>query len=140
MTTSTKTDFTKKQLQALADFWPVFANPQFVYETEDEPETSEEGVFVLPGRTLSAEAEAFEGMVYTQGWVLNGFDWPEWSQTDEFKDLFSDPQAVAKATALQLAQLLTALIRKDRFCSGTMACACQDGLLSAITHRASKLV
>lgn len=137
---TTEKKFTKEQIRALADFWPVFADPKFVYETEDEPEPGEEGVFVLPGRTLSAEAEAFEGMVHTQGWVLNGFDWPEWSQTDEFKYLFSDPQAVAKATALQLAQLLTALIRKDRFCSGTMACACQDGLLSAITHRASKLV
>lgn len=137
---TTEKKFTKEQIRALADFWPVFADPKFVYETEDEPEPGEEGVFVLPGRTLSAKAEAFEGMVHNQGWVLNGFDWPEWSQTDEFKDLFSDPQAVAKATALQLAQLLTALIRKDRFCSGTMACASSDGLLARITQRASILL
>jgi hypothetical protein len=32
MDTGAKTDFTKKQLQALADFWPVFANTTFVLQ------------------------------------------------------------------------------------------------------------
>ena len=27
---------TKEQIRALADFWPVFANPKFVYEVQDE--------------------------------------------------------------------------------------------------------
>ncbi len=31
-----KHDFTPEQIRALADFWPVFANPKFVYETQDE--------------------------------------------------------------------------------------------------------
>ena len=29
-------EFTKDQIRALADFWPVFANPKFVYEVQDE--------------------------------------------------------------------------------------------------------
>ena len=64
-------------------------------------------------------------------------DWPEWARTDEFNNLFSKKGAVAKASVYQLAQLLTALVRKERFCSGTMACAFSDGLLTGITHRAS---
>ena len=129
--------FSKKQLQALADFWPVFANPKFVYETEDKHEKRADGVIIMPSSTLSSEAYAFHKMVYREGWILKEFDWLEWARTDEFNNLFSKKEAVAKASVYQLAQLLTALVRKERFCSGTMACAYSDGLLTGITQRAS---
>jgi hypothetical protein len=32
----TSIEFSKEQIRALADFWPVFANPKFVYEVQDE--------------------------------------------------------------------------------------------------------
>ena len=32
----TSIEFSKEQIRALADFWPVFANSKFVYETQDE--------------------------------------------------------------------------------------------------------
>jgi len=47
---------------------------------------------------------------------------------------------LAKASADQLAMLLTALARKERFCEGTMASACSDGLLAGITQRAGMLL
>ena len=131
--------FSKKQLQALADFWPVFANPKFVYETQDEVK-EKKGVITMPSSSLSPEAKAFNKMIYQEGWILDGFDWPEWTKTDEFKDLFSKPEALAKASAHQLAKLLTALARKERFCEGTMASACADGLLAGITQRAAMLI
>jgi len=139
MDTTTKTDFTKKQLQALADFWPVFANPKFVYETQDEVK-EKKGVITMPSSSLSPEAKAFNKMIYQEEWILDGFDWPHWAQTDEFKDLFSKPEALAKASAHQLAKLLTALARKERFCEGTMASACAEGLLARITQRAGMLL
>ena len=132
-------DISRKQLQSLADFWPVFANPKFFHETQDEVK-KEKGVITMPSSSLSPEAKAFNKMIYQEGWILDGFDWPEWTQTDEFKDLFSKPEALAKASAHQLAKLLTALTRKDRFCEGTMASACSDGLLARITQRASTLL
>ena len=131
------TEFSKEQIRALADFWPVFANPKFVYETEDKHEKRADGVIIMPSSTLSSEAYAFHKMVYREGWILKEFDWPEWAGTDEFNNLFSKKGAVAKASVKQLAQLLTALVRKDRFCDGTMACAYSDGLLTGITQRAS---
>ena len=134
-----KHDFTPEQIRALADFWPVFANPKFVYEVQDEAK-EEKGVVTMPSSSLSYEAKAFNKMIYQEEWILDGFDWPEWAQTDEFKDLFSKPDALAKASAHQLAKLLTALTRKERFCEGTMASACSDGLLARITHRASILL
>ena len=129
----------KEQVQALVDFWPVFANPKFVYEVQDEAK-DEKGVITMPSSSLSSEAKAFNKMIYQEGWVLDGFDWPEWAQTDEFKDLFSKPEALAEASAHQLAKLLTALTRKERFCEGTMASACADGLLAGITQRAGMLL
>ena len=129
----------KEQIRALADFWPVFANPKFVYETQDKV-TEKKGVITMPSSSLSPEAKAFNKMIYQEGWILDGFDWPEWAQTDEFKDLFSKPEALAQACAHQLAKLLTALARKERFCEGTMASACADGLLAGITQRAAMLI
>ena len=136
---SEEIEFSKDQIRALADFWPVFANPQFVYEVRDEVK-EKTGVITMPSSSLSPEAKAFNTMIYQEGWVLDGFGWPEWTQTDEFKDLFSKPEALAKASAHQLAKLLTALARKERFCEGTMASACSDGLLDRITQRASILL
>ena len=135
----TSIEFLKEQLRALADFWPVFANPKFVYEVQDEVK-EKKGVITIPSSSLSSEAKAFNKMIYQEGWILDGFDWPEWAQTDEFKDLFSKPEALAQACAHQLAKLLTALARKERFCEGTMASACADGVLAGITQRAAMLI
>ena len=132
-------DISRKHLQSLADFWSVFDNPKFVYETQDEVK-EKKGVITMPSSSLSPEAKAFNRMIYQEGWILDGFDWPEWAQTDEFKDLFSKPEALAKASVDQLAMLLTALSRKERFCEGTMASACSDGLLAGITQRAGMLL
>ena len=132
-------DISRKQLQSLADFWSVFDNPKFVYETQDEVK-EKKGVITMPSSSLSPEAKASNRMIYQEGWILDGFDWPEWAQTDEFKDLFSKPEALAKASVDQLAMLLTALLRKERFCEGTMASACSDGLLAGITQRAGMLL
>jgi len=132
-------NFTSKQIRALADFWSVFANPKFVYETQDKVKEKKE-VVTMPSNSLSPEAKAFNKMIYQEEWILDGFDWPEWAQTDEFKDLLSKPEALAKASADQLAMLLTALARKERFCEGTMASACSDGLLAGITQRAGMLL
>jgi hypothetical protein len=136
---STEPTFSKEQIRALADFWPVFANHKFVYETQDEVK-EKKGVITMPSSSLSPEARAFNKMIYQEGWILDGFDWPEWAQTDEFKDLCSKPETLAKAAAHQLAKLLTALTRKERFCEGTMASACAEGLLARITQRAGMLL
>ena len=136
---TTEENFTNEQIRALADFWPVFANPKFVYEVQDEAK-DEKGVITMPSSSLSSEAKAFNKMIYHEGWILDGFEWPEWTKTVEFNDLFSKPEALAKASSHQLAKLLTALARKERFCEGTMASACSDGLLARITHRAGVLV
>lgn len=132
-------DFTKEDLKALADFWPVFANPNFVWEKETPAESKEKDVFVMPNRIWDREAHAFHKMIYKQGWVVD-FDWTEWVQTKEAKDFFSDLNKIENATPLQLAKIITALARRERFNEGTLAEATDTGMLERITKRAASLM
>lgn len=94
---------------------------------------------VLPYCTYSHEAQEFVEAAYDLGWVTN-LDWPEWMQTPEAVELLQNPAHIAGATADQLANLLTALIRRDRFCEGDLASTFNAGILTAIVRRAEALL
>jgi Family of unknown function (DUF6508) len=68
-----------------------------------------------------------------------GFDWRSWLESGEGSALRT-PVAVAGATQEQLAKLLTAIIRSDRFVEGSMEGAFESGLLAAICRRAAMLL
>lgn len=132
-------DFSKENLKALADFWPVFANPKFVWEIEKGIEPKVKGEFIMPQRIWDKEATAFHKMVYKEEWVVD-YDWTEWVNTEEFKKMMESPNGIETATAVQLAKLITALVRKERFCEGTLSEASSTGLLERVTRRASQLI
>ena len=48
------------------------------------------------------------------------FDWSDWMETPEARELIDNPQRVAAATPAQLAKLLTVYIRGDRFNEGLL--------------------
>jgi hypothetical protein len=54
--------------------------------------------------------------------------------------LKDDPEATAAATPDQLARLLTAIVRSDRFVEGSIAGAFDSGLLARIARRAAALL
>lgn len=86
-----------------------------------------------PGADLVAWVEA----CYELELVLPDFDWPEWSGTAEAASLRDDPEALANATPIQLAQLITVLVREDRFCEGALGANFASGLLRRLTQRAA---
>jgi len=91
---------------------------------------------------MDADPKVSGGMIehcYEQGWILSGFDWPTWSQTDEAAELQHDPQSLRQASSFQLAKLLTFLIRQDRFVEGALETARRSGLLSRVLERAVEL-
>lgn len=88
---------------------------------------------------LSVQGDRFVEMAYNTGWVLSGFDWPKWQGTDECKSLLFDRAILAHADEQQLARLLTAIIRKDRFAEGTLVEMFENGLLLAVSERAAQL-
>ncbi|MBN9546990.1 MAG: hypothetical protein J0I19_16110 [Alphaproteobacteria bacterium] len=88
---------------------------------------------------LTQAALEFVEMLYDAGWVLEDFDWVQWVETVEGRTLHSDVGAVAAATEPQIAMLLTALVRRDRFADGVVAEAFRTGLMAAIAARAAAL-
>jgi Family of unknown function (DUF6508) len=71
--------------------------------------------------------------------VIAGFEWQPWLASGPGARLRDDRAAVSEATADDLAKLLTAIIRSDRFVEGSLAGAFESGLLAAIASRARVL-
>ena len=119
---------------ALAAFLAVFTAPDF--EFGQFPETDCAGA-IWPF-DFSPQAEELLDTCHRSGWV-QVFDWMSWADTLEAQFLRTDSQALNRATPERLSRLLTALIRGERFCDGTLNEAFESGLLTGILHRASAL-
>lgn len=98
------------------------------------------GVTHLGYFAFGPTGQAFLDAVARGGWVIMGFDWGRWMQTDEGQALRDRPEAVAAATTDQLARLLTAIVRSDRFTEGSIEGAFKSGLLGRIARRAEALL
>ena len=109
----------------LAAYLPEFEAPGFVFANST-------------GR-MSPTAQAFMRDASDLGWVRGDVDWHAWIATAEAAALRDDPAALAEADRDQLANLLTALIRLDRFSGGTVASAYDSGLLTGILRRIAVL-
>ncbi len=129
----------RDRLNALAHFAPIFAAPGFEFASWQEYPPDEQGRRVLPECVMSAEARAFVAIAHEFRWVMHSFDWPNWRQTAEGQGLLMGPEAIAKASAEQLAKLLTTFIRSERFSEGAMLGAFKAGFLTAIVERATVL-
>lgn len=88
---------------------------------------------------LTPTAQAFMRDASDLGWVRGNIDWGAWMETAEATTLRDDPSALAQADRDQLAKLLTALIRLDRFSGGTVSSAYSSGLLTGIVRRIAAL-
>lgn len=127
------------RLDRLIAFLPVFETPGFSFAIWHTATQSTAGALTLPYCMLTGPASEFVSTAYAAGWVLQDFDWPAWSHTPDAVQLRDDPSALERATAVQLAKLLTVLIRQDRFVEGALASAYDSGLLTAILRRAAIL-
>ena len=72
------------------------------------------------------------------GWIQN-FGWGDWKDGAEAERFRTDPETFTQATPEQLSQVLTCLIRGDRFCEGNLSSAYEAGLLVPILRRAAAL-
>lgn len=127
-------------LRSLAQFVSVFDDPHFSPGHMTVGRTQPDGSMSLPYATRSDDVAAFVACAYDNGWVLPDFDWPTWSATDEARALREDRDVLARASADQLAQLLTVAIREDRFSEGSLLLDFERGLIQAIVRRAAQLL
>jgi hypothetical protein len=94
----------------------------------------------MPYVVLGEVAEAFVASAYDRGWVLPGFHWVSWCESDAAQALCRDPSALARAEPMQLLYLTTALIRQDRFSEGALLGAFKSGLILSIVRRAAAII
>jgi Family of unknown function (DUF6508) len=137
MTVTTDQD----RLRALAEFAKPFGNRAIKFG--EWSAASGSGTFddpiSLPHYQLSDIGTSFYHMAYDSGWVDNALDWTAWAQSDEGRRFLHDVQYMGQANAQVLRNVLTAIVRGDRFCEGTLADAYDSGLLLAIAERAAVL-
>lgn len=126
------------RLHASASFLPKLTQPGFTPGHLIPPQ-QKDGVFDFGSYVFSPEMDSFISVAYEMGWVLRRFRWVDWIGTDEAKGLRDRRDALSKASADQLAKLLTVVIRQERLCTGATAAAFDSGLLADILRRAAVL-
>jgi hypothetical protein len=127
------------RLEALAAVLPIVEAPDFEAGRWHDSERRPDDVWTMPWYELSPAAESYVRAVGESGMMLTGFDWPSWAKTPEAKALHGDREVLARATPDELAMLLTALIREDRFNEGALGDSFDSGIMTAIARRAKEL-
>ena len=127
------------RLRQLADLVPLLEAPSADFGHWEVP-PERDGVMSLGYYVFGPVGHAFQAAVGRGGWVVAGFDWRTWLDTPEGEAMRSDPEAVAAASPEQLAWLLTAIVRSDRFVEGSIEGAFESGLLARIARRAAALL
>lgn len=130
---------TADRLRALADLGPILESPDAEFGHWEAPPPVD-GVQQMPYYVFGPTADAFRAAVGRGGWIVMGFDWGAWLRTDEGRALRERPEALAGASPDELAWLLTAIVRSDRFVEGSIAGAFDSGLLARIARRAAALL
>lgn len=128
-----------ERLRALADALPLLEAPDADFGRWVLP-APRDGVQSLGWFEFGPTAESWRAAVTAGSWIVAGFDWRTWLSGEEGRALRDDPDAVAAATPDQVAWLVTAIVRSDRFVEGSIAGAFESGLLARISRRARDLV
>jgi hypothetical protein len=131
---------TRDGLKHLAALLPELVRPDFSAGEIRGGDEIEPGVFRMPFASHSAVVREFIEASYQHGWVLEGFDWTAWADSDEAKLLREEEGVLKSATVDQLNRLLTLCIRQDRFVEGSLLADFESGLILRIARRAAALV
>jgi len=118
---------------------PVLEAPDFSAGTWHDSYRQPDGVWTMPWYERSPAVDDYIRAVGESGMMLTGFDWPSWAKTPEAIALHGDREVLARATREELAMLLTALIREDRFNEGALGDSFESGIMTAIARRAKEL-
>jgi hypothetical protein len=124
-------------LSAIARFSETFAEADFRAGYYVEGKKNPDGSFTLGYYTFSDVVNEF--LDAAQTFALAGFDWVEWKSSDHGRRLLTESNVVAQATEEDLRKILTAYLRQERFCGGTLWNGFERGIMQAVTERAAEL-
>ncbi len=129
----------REALAAMAAFLPRLKQPGARAGRLVAPGKAPDATWSMPYWDYSDLVRDFVETAYRTGWV-DCTDWVAWTETAGGKRMLYEQDAVATADLDQLRCLVTALIRKDRFCDGTLAEAIESGLILRVVARAQLLL
>ena len=128
---------TLDRLRQLAAHAVEMSVPDFSFGHWHDSRLLDDGSFSVPWFELGPEADSFVRDASALGFV-RPFDWVAWIATPEAAALL-EPDGLRNASADQIANLLTALVRRNRFVEGALEGAFESGLILAILERAKEL-
>jgi hypothetical protein len=134
---------TQGQLRCLAAWLPVLEAPDFSAGAWRGGDTDADGVIQMPWFEYDERIAGWPGACEDGGLVVMGFDWMAWLGTPKGAALSTRPgalDAIAAASSADLARLVTAIRRGDRFSEGNIAGAIESGIVAAISRRAAALL
>lgn len=130
---------TPTQLHCLADWLPVLEAPDFNAGQWRGGDADANGVLTVPWFEYSRSLGAWPGPC-AESLIVMGFDWMTWLRTPDGAALANDLGTIERATSSDLARLVTAIRRGDRFVEGNIVGAFESGVLTAISRRAAALL
>jgi hypothetical protein len=113
---------TRENIDAIVRFLPTF-----------EAEGCEFGKVAGFYCDFSPEVDEFQHALYEHNWIV-GFDWSHWVRA-EGAPYVRSVDAINEADIDVLRKLLTAFVRQERFCAGSLLGAFESGYITAILQR-----
>lgn len=127
------------QTARLAGFASRFDDPDSVRVKEAPAQEVQEGVLTVSYVEYPPIVDELVAVAYEDDWIRRDFDWSSWLGTPEAQSLANDAEAIERATIEQLARLLTAIVRQERFADGVILRALESGLLQRLVKRVHSL-
>lgn len=131
--TSESTPLSKRNVEALLAFLPVFEAPSFVAGKWSEVQEIQ-GETELPYFVQSQAVSDFMDACYRNGFVTD-FDWGSPAWQEQVQRYMDRPERLGDADLVVLRRLITTHIRNDRFCDGHLAKMFEGGHIVAILRR-----
>lgn len=128
-----------QNLRQLARFLQPLESAGFVAGKWSPSEETSPGMMTFPYVLYGDLTKEFLQYAYDDGWVMMDFDWPTWIATQGAKTLGAAGAGLEQASPLELAKVLTAIIRQDRFMEGALLEAFRSGLIVGVVRRAATL-
>lgn len=129
---------TSADLLAVCTFARRFEEPDFVAGTWTPPSKGDDGVIQVGYWVASEDVAAWEQALYEHHVVIP-FDWSEPAWARQMRRYYEDPDLLESADLATVRQVLTALVRAERFSEGTLAEAFEAGVPQAAMRRLQDL-
>jgi hypothetical protein len=127
------------RLRRLAAFRPRFEDPDQALYDWDLPQEPAGDEVALEHVVYADPVQELHRLIYEDGWIDRDVAWSAWAHSEGGQRFFGPDPEIDAADEVDLARMLTALFRQERFLEGALAHAIDAGVLLAVLRRAERL-